>query len=122
MIKLQEYKEGEVVLPEANWAPSLYVRRYSRNPRQSCSNRYEGAIFGELSEILGEKRCSRQAKTAAKVGHVEESIADIVTKTPKWPNSSIITGRRLCRMNKIAPRGDSDFNIFKKLTGPKFLM
>jgi len=66
-----------------------------------------GSIFGELSEILSMKRdATIRAKTAAKVRHVEESIADIVTKNPKVSIKLIRTlGRRLFRMNRLVATG-----------------
>ena len=65
-----------------------------------------GSIFGELSEILGLKRDAViQAKTKARVRHVEESISDIVAKNPKVAIKLIKTlGRRLYRMNRIATK------------------
>jgi len=128
MIKLQEYKEGDVVLPEGELGTGFCILESGtleviRDNRVLSEINMKGAIFGELSEILGMKRdAAIRAKTAAKVRHVEESIADIVTKNPKVALKLIRTlGRRLYRMNKIAPRGDSDFNIFKKADGTKVL-
>ena len=128
MIKLQEYKEGEVVLPEGELGRGFCILESGtleviRDNRVLSEIDMKGAIFGELSEILGMKRdATIRAKTAASVRHVEESIADIVSKNPKVALKLIRTlGRRLYRMNKIAPRGDSDFNIFKKADGTKTL-
>jgi len=121
MIKLQEYKEGEVVLPEGELGKGFCILESGTLEviRDNCvlsEIDMKGAIFGELSEILGMKRdASIRAKTEAKVRHVEESIADIVAKNPKVAIKLIRTlGRRLYRMNKIATRGDSENEILKK--------
>ena len=121
MIKLQEYKEGEVVLPEGELGKGFCILESGtleviRDNRVLSEIDMKGAIFGELSEILGMKRdASIRAKTASTVRHVEESISDIVAKNPRVAIKLIRTlGRRLYRMNKIATRGDSENEIFKK--------
>lgn len=121
MIKLQEYKEGEVVLPEGELGKGFCILESGtleviRDNRVLSEIDMKGAIFGELSEILGMKRdASIRAKTPSTVRHVEESIADIVAKNPRVAIKLIRTlGRRLYRMNKIATRGDSENEIFKK--------
>jgi CheY-like chemotaxis protein len=121
MIKLQEYKEGDIVLPEGELGRGFCILESGtleviRDNRIISEIDMKGAIFGELSEILGMKRdASIRAKTPASVRHVEESIADIVSKNPKVALKLIRTlGRRLYRMNKIATRGDSENEIFKK--------
>jgi len=121
MIKLQEYKEGDLVLPEGELGRGFCILESGtleviRDNRIISEIDMKGAIFGELSEILGMKRdASIRAKTPASVRHVEESIADIVSKNPKVALKLIRTlGRRLYRMNKIATRGDSENEIFKK--------
>jgi CheY-like chemotaxis protein len=122
MIKLQEYKEGDIVLPEGELGRGFCILESGtleviREERIISEIDMKGAIFGELSEILGMKRdASIRAKTAASVRHVEESIADIISKNPRVALKLIRTlGRRLYRMNKIATRGDSENEIFKKL-------
>jgi DNA-binding response OmpR family regulator len=122
MIKLQEYKEGDIVLPEGELGRGFCILESGtleviREDRIISEIDMKGAIFGELSEILGMKRdASIRAKTAASVRHVEESIADIISKNPRVALKLIRTlGRRLYRMNKIATRGDSENEIFKKL-------
>jgi len=121
MIKLQEYKEGDLVLPEGELGRGFCILESGtleviRDNRIISEIDMKGAIFGELSEILGMKRdASIRAKTPASVRHVEESIADIVSKNHKVALKLIRTlGRRLYRMNKIATRGDSENEIFKK--------
>lgn len=122
MIKLQEYQEGDIVLPEGELGKGFCILESGtleviRDNRIISEIDMKGAIFGELSEILGLKRdASIRAKTSASVRHVEESIADIVTKNPKVALKLIRTlGRRLYRMNKIATKGDSENEIFKRL-------
>jgi len=121
MIKLQEYKEGEIVLPEGELGKGFCILEQGtleviRENRIISEIDMKGAIFGELSEILGMKRdATIRAKTEASVRHVEESIADIVSKNPKVALKLIRTlGRRLYRMNKIATKGDSENQIFKR--------
>jgi len=121
MIKLQEYKEGEIVLPEGELGKGFCILEQGtleviRENRIISEIDMKGAIFGELSEILGMKRdATIRAKSEASVRHVEESIADIVSKNPKVALKLIRTlGRRLYRMNKIATKGDSENQIFKR--------
>ena len=102
MIRLQEYKPGEIVLPEGELGKGFSILESGvleviRDNRIISEIEMKGAIFGELSEILGMKRDAIiRAKTEASVRHVEESIADIVTKNPKVAIKLIRTlGRRL---------------------------
>ena len=121
MIRLQEYQVGEIVLPEGELGKGFCILESGtleviRDDRVLSEIDMKGAIFGELSEILGMKRdASIRAKTVAQVRHVEESVSDIVAKNPKVAIKLIRTlGRRLYRMNKIATRGDSENEILKK--------
>lgn len=121
MIRLQEYQEGETVLPEGELGKGFCILESGtleviRDNRVLSEIDMKGAIFGELSEILGMKRdASIRAKTLSKVRHVEESVTDIVAKNPKVAIKLIRTlGRRLYRMNKIATRGDGENDILKK--------
>ncbi len=121
MIKLQEYKEGEIVLPEGELGKGFCILEQGtleviRENRIISEIDMKGAILWELSEILCMKRdATIRAKTEASVRHVEESIADIVSKNPKVALKLIRTlGRRLYRMNKIATKGDSENQIFKR--------
>jgi CheY-like chemotaxis protein len=123
MIRLQEYQVGEIVLPEGELGKGFCILESGtleviRDDRVLSEIDMKGAIFGELSEILGMKRdASIRAKTVAQVRHVEESVSDIVAKNPKVAIKLIRTlGRRLYRMNKIATRGDSENAILKKAT------
>ena len=111
MIKLQEYKQGETVLPAGQIGKGFCILEEGvleviRDERVLSEIDRPGSIFGELSEILGLKRDAViQAKTNAKVRHVEESISDIVSKNPKVAIKLIKTlGRRLYRMNRIAAK------------------
>ncbi len=123
MIRLQEYQVGEIVLPEGELGKGFCILESGtleviRDDRVLSEIDMKGAIFGELSEILGMKRdASIRAKTVSQVRHVEESVSDIVAKNPKVAIKLIRTlGRRLYRMNKIATRGDSENAILKKAT------
>ena len=123
MIRLQEYQVGEIVLPEGELGKGFCILESGtleviRDDRVLSEIDMKGAIFGELSEILGMKRdASIRAKTVAQVRHVEESVSDIVAKNPKVAIKLIRTlGRRLYRMNKIATRGDSENEILRKAT------
>ena len=111
MIKLQEYDEGEVVLAAGELGRGFCiledgVLEVIRDGQVLSEISMVGSIFGELSEILGLKRDAViQAKSKAKVRHVEESIADIISKNPKVALKLIKTlGRRLYRMNRIAAK------------------
>ena len=111
MIKLQEYKKGEIVLPAGQIGKGFCILEEGvleviRDGRILSEIDRSGSIFGELSEILGLKRDAViQAKVDSKVRHVEESIADIVSKNPKVAIKLIKTlGRRLYRMNRIAAK------------------
>ena len=121
MIRQQQYKAGDVVLPSGELGKGFCILESGtleviRENKVLSEIDIVGSIFGELSEILGMKRdATIQAKTDATVRHVEESISEIVTKNPKVAIKLIRTlGRRLYRMNQIATRGDNENNIFKK--------
>ena len=125
MIRQQQYQEGEVVLPSGELGKGFCILESGaleviRDDKVLSEIDKAGSIFGELSEILGmKKRCYDSAKTDATVRHVEESIADIVTKNPKVAIKLVRTlGRRLYRMNQIATRADNENNIFKKASDP----
>ena len=109
MIRSAEYNEGDTVLPEGELGKGFCILESGtlevvRDDRVLAEIDTVGSIFGELSEILGMKRVeSVRAKTQVKVRHIEESIADIVTKNPKVSIKLIRTlGRRLYRMNRVA--------------------
>jgi CheY-like chemotaxis protein len=111
MIKLQEYDVGEVVLAAGELGRGFCiledgVLEVIRDGKVLSEINMAGSIFGELSEILGLKRDAViQAKSKARVRHVEESISDIVSKNPKVALKLIKTlGRRLYRMNRIAAK------------------
>ena len=112
MIRAAEYEAGDVVLPEGELGKGFCILESGtlevvRDGRTLTEIDTAGSIFGELSEILSMKRdATIRAKTAAKVRHVEESIADIVTKNPKVSIKLIRTlGRRLFRMNRLVATG-----------------
>ena len=109
MIRSAEYNEGDTVLPEGELGKGFCILESGtlevvRDDRVLAEIDTVGSIFGELSEILGMKRVETvRAKTQVKVRHIEESIADIVTKNPKVSIKLIRTlGRRLYRMNRVA--------------------
>jgi len=111
MIKLQEYDAGDIVLAAGEIGRGFCiledgVLEVVRDGKVLSEIDKVGSIFGELSEILGLKRDAViQAKSKAKVRHVEESISDIVSKNPKVAIKLIKTlGRRLYRMNRIATK------------------
>ena len=111
MIRLQEYKEGDIVLKDGELGKGFCILESGslevvREGRTLSEIDQPGSIFGELSEILGMKRDAViRAKTSTKVRHVEESIEDIVNKNPKVSVKLIKTlGRRLYRMNQLASK------------------
>ena len=111
MIRLQEYKEGDIVLKDGELGKGFCILESGslevvREGRTLSEIDQPGSIFGELSEILGMKRDAViRAKTSTKVRHIEESIEDIVTKNPKVSVKLIKTlGRRLYRMNQLASK------------------
>ena len=111
-IRAVEYEAGDVVLPEGELGKGFCILESGtlevvRDGRTLTEIDTAGSIFGELSEILSMKRdATIRAKTPAKVRHVEESIADIVTKNPKVSIKLIRTlGRRLFRMNRLVATG-----------------
>jgi DNA-binding response OmpR family regulator len=121
MIKLEEYKEGDVVLPEGELGKGFCILESGvleviRGGRILSEIDMPGAIFGELSELLALKRDAViRAKTPSKVRHIEESISSLVEKNPKVALKLLRTlGRRLYRMNRVAIRQDEDGNVFKK--------
>ena len=121
MIRLEEYNEGDVVLPEGELGRGFCILESGvleviRGGRILSEIDMPGAIFGELSELLALKRDAViRAKTPSKVRHIDESIASIVEKNPRVALKLLRTlGRRLYRMNRVAIRQDEDSNIFKK--------
>jgi DNA-binding response OmpR family regulator len=121
MIRLEEYEEGEVVLPEGELGKGFCILESGvleviRGGRILSEIDMPGAIFGELSELLSLKRDAViRAKTPSKVRHIEESISSIVEKNPKVALKLLSTlGRRLYRMNRVAIRQDEEGKIFKK--------
>jgi DNA-binding response OmpR family regulator len=121
MIRLEEYKAGDVVLPEGELGKGFCILESGvleviRGGRILSEIDMPGAIFGELSELLSLKRDAViRAKTPSKVRHIEESISSIVDKNPKVALKLLRTlGRRLYRMNRVAIRQDEDSNVFKK--------
>lgn len=112
MIRSAEYQPGDVVLPEGELGTGFCILESGslevvRDGRILTEIDTPGSIFGELSEILKMKRdATIRAKTPSTVRHVEETLADIVTKNPKVAIKIIRTlGRRLYRMNRIASQG-----------------
>ncbi len=112
MIRSAEYQPGDVVLPEGELGTGFCILESGslevvRDGRILTEIDTPGSIFGELSEILKMKRdATIRAKTPSSVRHVEETLADIVTKNPKVAIKIIRTlGRRLYRMNRIASQG-----------------
>lgn len=121
MIRLEDYEEGDVVLPEGELGKGFCILESGvleviRGGRILSEIDMPGAIFGELSELLSLKRDAViRAKTPSKVRHIEESISSIIEKNPKVALKLLRTlGRRLYRMNRVAIRQDEDSNVFKK--------
>jgi CRP-like cAMP-binding protein len=80
MIRQQEYKEGDEVLPSGELGKGFCILESGtlqviRDNKVLSEIDIVGSIFGELSEILGMKRdATIRAKTPATVRHVEESM------------------------------------------------
>ena len=107
MIRSVQHSDGEVILPEGQLGTGFCVLESGAIEVVKGDNVLEtienaGTVFGELSEILGEKRpVTIRAKGDCVVKHVEENIEDIVMKNPKVAVKLIRTlGRRLNRMNE----------------------
>ena len=69
----------------------------------------EGAMFGELSELLMIKRdASIVAKTDAVVKYFDMGLNSFVEDNPRFAVKIIRNlGRRLCRMNAVALKGNT---------------
>ena len=78
-----------------------------------------GAMFGELSELLSNKRdASIRAKTGVKVRYFNMGLEDFVEKNPKFAVKMIRNlGRRLCRMNAVAIKGNTRNDFLRNISG-----
>ncbi|MFP6899797.1 MAG: response regulator, partial [Opitutales bacterium] len=107
MIRSVQHSDGEVILPEGELGKGFCVLESGTievvkgdKVLQTIEN--AGTVFGELSEILEEKRpVTIRAKGDCVVRHVEENLENIVMKNPKVAIKLIRTlGRRLNLMNE----------------------
>ena len=89
MIRLEEYKEGGVVLPEGELGRGFCILESGileviRGGRILSEIDMPGAIFGELSELLALKRDAViRAKTPSKSGISMKASPVSSKKTPK---------------------------------------
>ena len=120
----KSYGEGEYIIKEGEVGKGFYILEegtleVSRQGKVISHINQEGAMFGELSELLMSKRdASIIAKSEAKVRFFEVGLEDFVEKNPKFAVKIIRNlGRRLSRMNKLALEGNTRNNFLQSAFG-----
>ena len=88
-----------------------------RNEKVLNEINLKGAMFGELSELLMNKRdASIRAKTAAIVKFFDMGLQTFVEKNPRFAVKIIRNlGRRLCRMNSMALKGNTRNDFLRNI-------
>ena len=77
-------------------------------------------MFGELSELLCNKRDASIRKTGAKVKYFDMELSEFVEQNPKFAVKIIRNlGRRLCRMNAVAIQGNTRNDFLKNIANPQ---
>ena len=120
----KSYSIGEYIIKEGEIGKGFYILEegtleVSRQGKIISHINQEGAMFGELSELLMSKRdASIVAKSDAKVRFFEVGLEDFVEKNPKFAVKIIRNlGRRLCRMNNLTIEGNTRNNFLQSAIG-----
>tara|TARA_B100001057_G_scaffold101175_1_gene98294 strand:+ start:79 stop:1203 length:1125 start_codon:yes stop_codon:yes gene_type:complete len=105
---------GEYIVREGELGNGFYILdegelEVTRNEKVLNEITLQGAMFGELSDLLNHKRdASIRAKTSAVVKFFDMGLQEFVVKNPKFAVKIIRNlGRRLCWMNEMAIRGNT---------------
>ena len=120
----KSYGVGEYIIKEGEVGKGFYILEegtleVSRKGKVISHINQEGAMFGELSELLTCKRdASIIAKSDASVRFFEVGLEDFVEKNPKFAVKIIRNlGRRLCRMNNLTIEGNTRNNFLQSAFG-----
>ncbi|MEC7802297.1 MAG: response regulator [Verrucomicrobiota bacterium] len=120
----KSYGIGEYIIKEGEIGKGFYILEegtleVSRQGKVISHINQEGAMFGELSELLMSKRdASIIAKSEAKVRFFEVGLEDFVQKNPKFAVKIIRNlGRRLSRMNTLTIEGNTRNNFLQSAFG-----
>ena len=108
------FKPGEFIVREGEIGKGFYILEKGeleviRGDKVLNEIKLEGAMFGELSELLMIKRdASIAAKTDAVVKYFDMGLNSFVEDNPRFAVKIIRNlGRRLCRMNDVALKGNT---------------
>ena len=108
------FKPGEFIVREGEIGKGFYILEKGeleviRGDKVINKINLEGAMFGELSELLMIKRdASIAAKTDAVVKYFDMGLNSFVEDNPRFAVKIIRNlGRRLCRMNDVALKGNT---------------
>ena len=108
------FKPGEFIVREGEIGKGFYILEKGeleviRGDKVLNEINLEGAMFGELSELLMIKRdASIAAKTDAVVKYFDMGLNSFVEDNPRFAVKIIRNlGRRLCRMNDVALKGNT---------------
>ena len=108
------FKPGEFIVREGEIGKGFYILEKGeleviRGDKVLNEINLEGAMFGELSELLMIKRdASIAAKTDAVVKYFDMGLNSFVEDNPRFAVKIIRNlGRRLCRMNAVALKGNT---------------
>ena len=120
------FNPGDFILKEGDIGKGFYILEtgeleVTRDDKVINEITLAGAMFGELSELLCNKRdASIRAKTGAKVKYFDMELSEFVEKNPKFAVKIIRNlGRRLCRMNAVAIQGNTRNDFLKNITNPE---
>ncbi len=114
IFQTKSFSPGEYILREGQLGNGFYILdegelEVTRNEKVLNEITLQGAMFGELSDLLNHKRdASIRAKTSAVVKFFDMGLQEFVVKNPKFAVKIIRNlGRRLCWMNEMAIRGNT---------------
>ena len=116
------YNLGDFIVREGDIGKGFYILEQgelevTREGKIINEITLPGAMFGELSELLCNKRdASIRAKTGAKVKYFDMELGAFVSQNPKFAVKIIRNlGRRLCRMNDVAIKGNTRNDFLKNV-------
>ena len=120
------FHPGDFIVKEGDIGKGFYILEtgeleVTREEKVINEITLPGAMFGELSELLCNKRdASIRAKTGAKVKYFDMELSEFVEQNPKFAVKIIRNlGRRLCRMNAVAIQGNTRNDFLKNIANPQ---
>lgn len=118
----KSYSEGEYILKEGEIGRGFYILEQGileviRKGKIINYIDQQGAMFGELSQLLMHKRdASIIVKARATVKFFDVGLEEFVEKNPKLAVKVIRNiGRRLCRMNALTLEGNTKNNFLPSI-------